>query len=406
MTSSTVPPLLAALLERLQGQESLEVEYKSAHGGFPKSIWPTISAFANTNGGWILLGFTEQEDIPVIEGVRNASKLLTILHDSIRNPQKLSSAICGVDDILVESLDGKEIVILRVPAASRKERPVYINGNPYAGTYVRRHAGDYRCTKPEVDRMMREASDTAADSTILKHFGWEDLDRETFRRYRRRYQTQNPDSPWNSHDDERFLEAIGGYRRDRESGAKGITVAGLLLAGEPEAIRNWRTRHLIDYRLVLDNDDPDSRWEDRVVWESNLFEAFETIYPRLVAGLPTPFRLSAGVRVDQSSLHIALREALVNLLVHTDYAEMQASLIKRSPEGYLFRNPGNSRISEYDLFTSDRSDPRNPELIRMFDTSGWQRKLEPASRESFRRGVSQASSCQRSTSAPSATSSC
>ncbi|RCJ24181.1 hypothetical protein A6S26_19330 [Nostoc sp. ATCC 43529] len=65
-----------------------------------------------------------------------------------------------------------------------------------------------------------------------------------------------------------------------------------------------------------------------------------------------------------------LREALVNLLVHTDYAVPEASLIVRTPSGFLFRNPGSSRISEFDLLHGDRSDPRNPELVRMFRLIG------------------------------------
>ena len=35
--------------------ESAEVEFKSARGGFPGSLWETYSAFANTQGGRSLL---------------------------------------------------------------------------------------------------------------------------------------------------------------------------------------------------------------------------------------------------------------------------------------------------------------------------------------------------------------
>lgn len=65
-------------------------------------------------------------------------------------------------------------------------------------------------------------------------------------------------------------------------------------------------------------------------------------------------------------MQVAVREALVNLLVHADYAETQASLVTRAPEGYLFRNPGSSRVPEEDLLSGDRSDPRNPTLVAMF----------------------------------------
>src|SRR5690606_26146215 len=52
----SIPSLLATLLERLETREALEVEFKRARGGLPKDLWSTVSAFANTNGGWIILG--------------------------------------------------------------------------------------------------------------------------------------------------------------------------------------------------------------------------------------------------------------------------------------------------------------------------------------------------------------
>lgn len=371
MIDKPVPSLLATLLERLQGREDLELEFKRARGGLPKDLWPTVSAFANTRGGWVVLGIGEHEDELSLEGVTNTSALLKSFHDLIRNPQKISQPVCGANDTSIEPLgEGKRVVVIRVPAAPRKARPVYVNGNPYDGTFVRRHSGDYHCTKPEVDRMMREASDASADSTVLERFDLDDIDPMTLARYRRRYQTLNPSSPWNGYDDYRFLQALGAFRRDRERGCEGITVAGLLLMGTPEALREWRTRHMIDYRLVRGEADASEGWDDRVPWEGNLFSAFEVIYPRLTEGQPIPFRLEGGIRLDQSPVHVALREALVNLLVHADYSETQASLIIRAASGYLFRNPGNSRVLESDLLTGDRSDPRNPELVRMFRLIG------------------------------------
>ena len=46
------------LIER----ESEDLEFKQASGGFPGSFWDTYSAFANTEGGTIILGVVEKND--------------------------------------------------------------------------------------------------------------------------------------------------------------------------------------------------------------------------------------------------------------------------------------------------------------------------------------------------------
>ncbi len=202
-----VPNLLATLVERLQGSETLEIEFKAAQGGIPKSLWETVSAFANTNGGWILLGVKESNNKCVVEGLPNPSKMLDDFYNTLRSTSKINHPVCNAQDARIEPYDEKEILVIRVPEAPRQQRPVYINGNPYNGTYVRRHTGDHHCTKPEVDRMMREASDVGADSAILPEFNLDDIDRDALARYRQLDQNLHAGEPRNTYDDLRFLTA-------------------------------------------------------------------------------------------------------------------------------------------------------------------------------------------------------
>lgn len=78
------------LLLRLR--ENHEVEYKTAKGGFPQSFWESFSAFANTNGGVIVLGVKEKNDFAVVDGLSegNVIGLKKSFWDMAHNPQKVS----------------------------------------------------------------------------------------------------------------------------------------------------------------------------------------------------------------------------------------------------------------------------------------------------------------------------
>lgn len=359
-------PEIETLGELAGVREGVDVEFKVAERNLPSSLWETVSAFANTYGGRIVLGVDDSGDAPVIIGVRNADRLIDHFYTSMRNPQKISCAICEPSDVMVHDIGDKIIIVLHVREATRRERPVFINDSPYHGTYVRGLTGDHHCTRQEVNRMMREADEDSVDSTILLGFGQGDLAGDTIARYRRRYQNLNLNSPYNDLDTIDFLRAIGAYRRDRISDTEGVTLAGLLMFGRSEAIRDRRPGHLIDYRKVVPESDL-GRWVDRVVSEGNLLDAFDAIYPRLISDLEVPFRVHGAIRIDESPLHTGLREALVNLLVHADYAEPDSSVILRMSDGCLLRNPGNSRVPISELRSGIvPSRPRNPILFRMF----------------------------------------
>ena len=56
----------------------------------------------------------------------------------------------------MEKVDGKEIVVIKVPKATNKQKPVYIGGNPFTGSYYRDGEGDFRITEEEIKEMLKK----------------------------------------------------------------------------------------------------------------------------------------------------------------------------------------------------------------------------------------------------------
>ena len=63
------------LIKRLEDIEWEDFEVKEAKSSVPKSAWETVSAFANTNGGWLIFGIRENGKTFEVIGVNNAEKI-------------------------------------------------------------------------------------------------------------------------------------------------------------------------------------------------------------------------------------------------------------------------------------------------------------------------------------------
>ena len=362
------------LLEKLSIGEDGELECKAAKGGLPKDMWRTVSAFANTDGGLIVLGIAEQKAQFVVSGVGNVNAQLKEFWNNHNNPEKLSLPICSPSDVTVETIEGESLILIRIPRVDRRQRPVFINKNRLTGTYKRNHEGDYRCTQDEIDRMVRDASDEPQDVYILDKYDLEDIDGETLRAFRQRFSSRDPDHPWLALDDKEFLKRLGGWKHDRDTEKEGLTRAGLLMFGKHTSIRDIFPRHHLDYQEQL-SDDPEKRWTFRITldgkWEPNLFNFYYRIYDRLVQDVAVPFQLDENaVRKGETHVHEALREALVNTLIHADHLSSRPIIAIKRKNAFLFANPGRLRVPIRSLYGGGVSDARNPNLQTMFQMIG------------------------------------
>ena len=94
-------------------EENNRIEAKRAKGGLPNSIWETYSAFANTEGGVILLGVDERDDHTLVAtGVEDAHKMMTDLWNILNNKQKVSLNILTERMVATHEVEGKTLSML------------------------------------------------------------------------------------------------------------------------------------------------------------------------------------------------------------------------------------------------------------------------------------------------------
>jgi predicted HTH transcriptional regulator len=361
-------------------REDVDLEAKLAsgrdgRGALPSSLFETYSAFANGDGGVILLGVRENEDRSfTVAGIERADAVMDDFWNLLNNPRKVSCNLISDNDVRKHPVgDGRWVIEITVPRAPRKRRPVFINGNPLTGTFQRRHTGDYRCTEPDVRRMLAEQMEDSRDARILEGFDFKDIDMESFRMYRNRLGSLQPDHPFNNAEDSDFMRQIGGWGKDRQNGVEGLTLAGLLMFGKYSSIQEAVPYYFVDYR-ELPADGSRNDWVDRLkpdgTWSGNLFDFYRRTILRLFRDVKVPFKLVGDQREDETPIHKALRESLVNALIHADYAAPSALLVLKAPDYFEFRNPGRMRISVEDALAGGHSDCRNRHLQTMFALIG------------------------------------
>ncbi len=364
------------LLQSVEQGEAFDYEFKSAKGGIPHSLWETYSAMGNSRGGVIILGVEEDNSLFRVTGLTDPEKAHKNIWDSLHDRHKVSLNLCSDEDIVLQEVTGKTVLVMRVPLATRRQRPVYLGQNPLTGTYRRHDVGDYKCSADEVGRMLADQSDEPADSRIVEGFTLQDLDGASLTQYRQRFSARAPDHPWLTLEPIALLEKLGGWRRDRHTEQEGLTVAGLLMFGKNEAISNPQAlpNYHVDYQ-EHHSEDVEIRWTDRLypdgIWTANIFQFYQQVITRLTRDLRIPFQLKPSLfRKDETIVHEALREALVNALIHADYRGMGGIVIHKRRHGIELSNPGTLLISLEQLLRGGVSECRNKSLQRMFQMIG------------------------------------
>lgn len=372
MTSQGIKELL------LYG-ESIHLECKECSVDIPKSVWETYSSFANTYGGTILLGVHEDTKEPdvkkrfTIVGVSDTARVIGNFWNTI-NGDKTNVNILKDENVYSVNVDGKEIVVIDIPQADFRQRPVYINGNPLKGTFKRTYEGDYHCIEAEVRAMLRDANEQGCDGMLIEDYTMDDVDLASLHAYRNEFAIRNQVHTFNQLDDKEFLKSLGGYTVNRKQKQEGLTLAGLLMFGKGLSIRERLDNIRMDY-IDKTNLADGQRWSDRITydgtWENNLYNFFHKVVGKLTADLRKPFVLNGIARNDDSPVFRAVREAVTNMIIHADYMITGVLRIEKRENLFYFSNPGSLRLPVERIYEGNHTAARNPRLQDMFRMIGY-----------------------------------
>ncbi|MFT7003866.1 MAG: ATP-dependent DNA helicase RecG [Sulfurimonas sp.] len=359
----------------LELQENHEIEFKKAqgrdgNGELPDDFFETYCAMANSYGGSVFLGIQEHKDKSLeVVGIKHTNKVKKKLFDSLNNKQKISLNILTDASVIELNLEEKTVIQIIIPRAKRQERPIYEGLNPLVGTYIRNFEGDYKCDEESVKRMLAEQKEDSRDSRLLEGYDFNDIQLESLIAYRNLFASTKPDHPFNTYDNVEFMRNIGGWKRDRQTDKEGLTLAGLVMFGKLYAIQEELNNYMIDYQERPEAK-KESRWIDRLTidgtWSGNIFDFYQKVIRKLYSDLKVPFVLDKDIRKDETPIHTALREALINTIVHADYTGRSSLLVVKRPDMFGFRNPGLMRISIDSAIRGGESDCRNRTIHQMF----------------------------------------
>ena len=345
------------LLLRLQDIEWDDFEVKEARFELPKNIWETVSAFANSAGGWVVLGVSQKGKKFEIIGVEKPDKLEQDFVTVLRGRSKFNVLINPKCEKY--NIDGKNVLAFFI--SSSEQKPVYFNS--LQNTFIRTASGDQRATDSEINALFREQSFGIRSDLTVEGFGFNDLNIGSLMAYRNRVKSQNPQLPYNDFQDVEFCEKLGITKNGI------LTNGGLLVLGKEDSIRRVFSSFWVDYMEIPGNSysDAQTRYTFRIQEQENLWEYYNVLIQRLRNYADNPFRMGEnGFAYEDNTQLDALREGLVNMLMHADYFSTMHSTIRVFSNRIVFQNPGKFDIDISELPKNAISKPRNPLIARLF----------------------------------------
>lgn len=352
---------------RLAGTDLQTIEVKSAAGGLPKSIAESISAFANAQGGMLVLGLSENDRFsPVeIDAPKLAADLGAACADQLEPPVRA--------DIDIADVAGQPVVVALVDELPPSQKPCHVKHRGIDGvSYIRTHDGNRRLTTYEIHVLESSKGQPLDDTKVVPNATLADLDQDRVDSLIRRLQS-NRGKAFADTDEASILRMMG-VTMDTDDGPA-ITLAGLLALGRfPQQFFPQ-----LDVTFVAFATPSGEPIADGTRFRDN--QSIDGPIPVMVSETMAAMRRNMKRRAIVVGLgredrweypEEAIREIVVNALMHRDYHPLShGSQVRVAlyPDRLEVSSPGGiyGPIAREDLMNEPVSSSRNARLAKLLE---------------------------------------
>ncbi|MEN3026792.1 MAG: RNA-binding domain-containing protein [Chlorobiota bacterium] len=145
------------LQELIAGGESQTVEFKRRFTS-PEKIAKELCAFANTQGGYLLFGVDDDRSIVGVESEKQEIELISLACSFYIEPPLNA-------EVWVVSVDGKDVVVVHVPASPQRPHRVVLPGQRRGPVFIRHQDQSVLATR-EMVRLLAAQRPDAPPVTI------------------------------------------------------------------------------------------------------------------------------------------------------------------------------------------------------------------------------------------------
>lgn len=362
---------LYSLIEKVVSfqAEFQNIEVKAAHEGCPSRLYDTLSAFSNQDsGGVILFGVDERKNFEAV-GVYDVHDLQKRVNEQCKQMVPLVRPIFTVVDY-----QGHPVVSAEIPSVDIGERPCYYSGvGRIRGSYVRAGDSDEPMSEYEIYSYEAYRKKYQDDIRLNDQCSFKSIDQNLFQAYVEKVISQK--SNLARLPKEEIWELLNLVKE----GTPTLTCI-LLFSLYPQI---FYPQYTINAMLIPGNERGDALTDGTRFLANRRIEGTipEMLQETMVflekhMDIRTVIRPETGERADQTEYPVtALREAVLNALIHRDYSchteSMPIEILMfynrieiRSPGGLY----GRVRLEQLGRM---QPDTRNPVLARAMETLGY-----------------------------------